>query len=65
MTDLFCQMLSGNVGLMFTNEEPKDVRLWFENYHSMEYARAGFVVPDTINLEEGECCYLFLFSIEV
>ena len=47
-------MLRGNVGLLFTNEEPAEVQQWFEKYHSMEYARAGFVVQEPISLKEGK-----------
>jgi mRNA turnover protein 4 len=46
-------MLKGNVGLLFTNEQSDIVRGWFDQYHSLEYARSGFTTSQDILLKEG------------
>lgn len=45
--------LLGEVGLLFTNRPPAEVRAWFDNYSELEYARAGFCATDTVTLPAG------------
>ncbi|XP_077268057.1 ribosomal protein LP0-like [Temnothorax americanus] len=44
---------SGQCGLLFTNRPKKQVIEWAEEYEEMEYARSGFVTPETVELPEG------------
>lgn len=41
------------MGLIFSNQEPKELAAYFENYRKNDYARAGFVATETIELPEG------------
>ncbi|KAG5309018.1 MRT4 protein, partial [Acromyrmex insinuator] len=45
--------MRGQCGLLFTNRPRKQVIEWAENYEEMEYARSGFVTPETVELPEG------------
>ncbi|XP_018352383.1 PREDICTED: mRNA turnover protein 4 homolog [Trachymyrmex septentrionalis] len=45
--------MRGQCGLLFTNRSKKQVIEWAENYEEMEYARSGFVTPETVELPEG------------
>ncbi|XP_018358007.1 PREDICTED: mRNA turnover protein 4 homolog [Trachymyrmex cornetzi] len=45
--------MRGQCGLLFTNRSKKQVMEWAENYEEMEYARSGFVAPETVELPEG------------
>jgi mRNA turnover protein 4 len=47
------QELEGNVGLLFTDEEPKVVTDYFESYHPADYARSGNEAKETVILPEG------------
>lgn len=40
-------------GLLFTNRTEKEVIKWMEDYSTLEYARSGFTVSDTVELPEG------------
>ncbi|XP_011869442.1 PREDICTED: mRNA turnover protein 4 homolog [Vollenhovia emeryi] len=40
-------------GLLFTNRPKKQVIQWAKEYGEMEYARSGFVTPETVELPEG------------
>lgn len=60
---LFLQLLRGNVGLLFTNEDNSVVKDWFESYYEMDHARSGFVATQRVALDEGKyiiLSYLFL-----
>ncbi|CAD6222382.1 GSCOCG00000943001-RA-CDS [Cotesia congregata] len=45
--------LHGQCGLLFTNKSKRQVLDWMDKYSEVEYARAGFIVPETIVLPEG------------
>merc|ERR1712093_400008 len=45
--------LEGDVGLLFTDEEPTVVTEWFETYKVPDYARAGNVATDDFVIPEG------------
>jgi mRNA turnover protein 4 len=45
--------LVGNVGLLLTSRPPAEVRKYFDEYEAPDYARAGFVAPETISLSAG------------
>ncbi|XP_018313818.1 mRNA turnover protein 4 homolog [Mycetomoellerius zeteki] len=45
--------MKGQCGLLFTNRPKQQVIEWTENYEEMEYARSGFVAPETVELPEG------------
>ncbi|XP_057328982.1 mRNA turnover protein 4 homolog [Microplitis mediator] len=45
--------LHGQCGLLFTNKSKSKVISWMNSYQEVEYARAGFIVPDTIVIHEG------------
>eukprot|EP00041_Stephanoeca_diplocostata_P006022 m.73534 g.73534 ORF g.73534 m.73534 type:complete len:219 (+) comp16124_c0_seq14:267-923(+) len=47
------ELVTGNIGLMFTNEDRDEVKEWFKSFSEPEYARAGNVATDTVVLEEG------------
>lgn len=48
--DSIAEDLSGNVGLLFTNRNPKDVQQFFKEYTVSDYPRAGFIPNETITL---------------
>ncbi|XP_022915970.2 mRNA turnover protein 4 homolog [Onthophagus taurus] len=45
--------LKGQCGLLFTNCTRKEVVEWFESFTYEDYARSGFKVDQTIELNEG------------
>ncbi|EZA54660.1 MRNA turnover protein 4-like protein [Ooceraea biroi] len=45
--------MKGQCGLLFTNRSKKQVIKWAEQYEELEYARSGFVTPETVELPEG------------
>lgn len=47
------QELKGQCGLLFTNRTKKQVVQWMDDYSELEYARSGFVAPETVELSEG------------
>eukprot|EP01119_Soliformovum_irregulare_P007822 TRINITY_DN20348_c0_g1_i1.p1 TRINITY_DN20348_c0_g1~~TRINITY_DN20348_c0_g1_i1.p1 ORF type:complete len:225 (-),score=45.66 TRINITY_DN20348_c0_g1_i1:22-696(-) len=47
------QKISGNCGLMFTNEAPTTVLEFFQSYRELDYARAGFEATQDVVLPEG------------
>lgn len=56
LIDFFCsqlQLLEGNRGLLFTNDEPKVVLEWFESYKKPDFARSGNVIDETFVLPAG------------
>jgi hypothetical protein len=46
-------MLEGNVGLLFTNEEPASVREWFGSFSRADFARSGNKVDEGFELPAG------------
>jgi len=47
------QQLEGNIGLLFTNEEPEVVTDWFHSFKKADFARSGNVAPETFTLPAG------------
>lgn len=47
------QLLEGNRGLLFTNEEPKVVLEWFADFKKEDFARSGNVIEETFVLPAG------------
>ncbi|XP_014473579.1 PREDICTED: mRNA turnover protein 4 homolog [Dinoponera quadriceps] len=45
--------MKGQCGLLFTNRTKKEVIEWANGYEKLEYARAGFVAPQSVKLPEG------------
>jgi len=45
--------LSGDVGLLFTNETKENVAEWFKKFSVKDYARSGNTATENITLEEG------------
>ncbi|XP_050456805.1 mRNA turnover protein 4 homolog [Cataglyphis hispanica] len=45
--------MKGQCGLLFTNRSKKQVVEWAQEYEEREYARSGFVTPETVELPEG------------
>ena len=39
---------------MFTNQSTEEVKAWFSQYCEKDFARAGFVAPQCIELKEGQ-----------
>jgi len=52
-TSHIAALLEGDVGLLFTDEEPTVVTEWFETYKVPDYARAGNVATDDFVIPEG------------
>lgn len=54
-TDLskLSKRLTGQVGLLFTETNKKEVLEWAKNYWAVEYARSGFRATETVVLPEG------------
>jgi len=46
-------LISGDVGLLFTNEKPQVVRDYFESFVKKDYARAGQEAPVDFTVPEG------------
>ncbi|KAI5481835.1 mRNA turnover protein 4 like protein [Pseudohyphozyma bogoriensis] len=45
--------LEGNIGILFTNEEPSVVTEWFESFKKDDFARSGNVVDEDFILPTG------------
>ncbi|KAI5280726.1 mRNA turnover and ribosome assembly protein [Ascosphaera aggregata] len=45
--------LTGAVGLLFTNRDPKDVLSYFEDFHPLDFARAGDVATRSFTIPQG------------
>ncbi|KAF2260173.1 mRNA turnover protein-like protein 4 [Lojkania enalia] len=48
--------LTGNVGLFFTNRDPKDVLEYFASYSQTDFARAGIQATQTFIVPAGVVC---------
>ncbi|KNC99539.1 uncharacterized protein SPPG_04929 [Spizellomyces punctatus DAOM BR117] len=51
---LISERLVGDVGLLFSNEGPEDVKKFFDDYVKADYARSGCVATETVQLPEGK-----------
>lgn len=47
------RLLSGNVGLLFTNKDVETTTKWFADFAEGEFARAGNTAPLTVKLDAG------------
>ncbi|KNZ59643.1 hypothetical protein VP01_1689g3 [Puccinia sorghi] len=47
------QLLEGDTGLLFTDEPPKVVVEWFDDYVKADYARKGNLATETVELPAG------------
>ncbi|KAK4519313.1 Heat shock transcription factor [Mucor velutinosus] len=45
--------LSSEVGLLFTNKQPEEVKTYFAEFVKPDYARSGAIATQTITLPEG------------
>ncbi|KAJ1970406.1 mRNA turnover and ribosome assembly protein, partial [Dimargaris verticillata] len=45
--------LTGDVGVFFTNQPPKEVKQFFDNYSQVDYARSGCIATKTVIIPEG------------
>jgi mRNA turnover protein 4 len=50
---LLTKYITGDVGLMFTNESVEDVKEFFENFRKPDYARAGNIANQTVVVPAG------------
>ena len=57
-------MLSGNVGLLFTNEDKEVVLKTLNNFTEIDYPKVGFVPNETIVVKKGKLTQ-FPHSMEV
>ncbi|GMT31755.1 hypothetical protein PFISCL1PPCAC_23052 [Pristionchus fissidentatus] len=57
------QLLKGQCGLMFTHSDKDEVIEYFRELKDADFARAGIIAPQTIELEEGPL-EQFAFSVE-
>ncbi|KAJ1921749.1 mRNA turnover and ribosome assembly protein [Mycoemilia scoparia] len=48
------ERLSGDVGLLFTNTGPKEIKSHFDGYRELDYARAGNRATFDVVVESGE-----------
>ncbi|KAL7302736.1 hypothetical protein TKK_0004785 [Trichogramma kaykai] len=55
--------ITGQRGLLFTNESKEKVLEWMDEYAEIEYARSGFVATETVVLPEGPL-EMFIHSME-
>ncbi|OLY78406.1 mRNA turnover protein 4-like protein [Smittium mucronatum] len=51
---LVSKLLTGEVGLLFSNDEPSYTIDFFKNYSESDYAKAGFVSTVSITVPAGE-----------
>ncbi|KAI9103160.1 ribosomal protein L10-domain-containing protein [Phlyctochytrium arcticum] len=51
---LVSDKLVGNVGLLFSNEEPEKIKQFFEDWVKQDYARSGSIATDTVTIPEGK-----------
>lgn len=49
------EKLSGDIGLMFTNEPAETVQEYMEVLCELDFARAGCVAPETITVKAADC----------
>ncbi|GMR30445.1 hypothetical protein PMAYCL1PPCAC_00640 [Pristionchus mayeri] len=56
-------LLKGQCGLMFTHADKDEVIAYFKDLKDADYARAGIIAPQTIELSEGPL-EQFAFSVE-
>ncbi|KAL0077088.1 ribosomal protein L10-domain-containing protein [Phycomyces blakesleeanus] len=47
------EQLNKEVGLLFTNKTPEEVKNYFEEFRQPDYARSGVVASQTIVVDEG------------
>ena len=47
------RLMSGNVGLLFTNKDVETTTKWFAEFAEGEYARAGNAAKQTVKLDAG------------
>ena len=47
------EYMTGECGILFTDETPKVVSEYFDNYSNEDFARAGDIAPKTIILKNG------------
>mmetsp|Transcript_41150 Transcript_41150/g.42047 ORF Transcript_41150/g.42047 Transcript_41150/m.42047 type:complete len:216 (-) Transcript_41150:62-709(-) len=47
------ERLTGNVGILFTNRSKEEVIRYFDEFEALEYAKAGVIPEETINIPEG------------
>ncbi|KAH9815107.1 ribosomal protein L10-domain-containing protein [Melampsora americana] len=52
-TGVLGKLLEGDTGLLFTDEDPKVVIEWFDDFVRDDYARKGNVATETVELPEG------------
>ncbi|KAG0903103.1 hypothetical protein G6F59_006784 [Rhizopus arrhizus] len=45
--------LSNEVGMLFTNKDPKEVQTYFDEFVHPDYARSGAIATQTVTLPEG------------
>lgn len=45
--------MTGDVGLLFTDEEPKVVTDWFESFKKDDFARTGNIVTESFEIPSG------------
>lgn len=57
------QYLRNNVGLLFTNREPAEVKQWFAEYKQPEYARSGNKAGKTVTINEGSGSVVVLLGV--
>jgi len=50
---LLSQRVTGQCGLLFTNEDPEQLQSFFSTFSSPDYPRAGFKATKTVQLNEG------------
>ncbi len=49
------EMLSGDIGLMFTNENNDKVTAYMEDLCEIDYARTGGIAPETVVVTAADC----------
>eukprot|EP00035_Acanthoeca_spectabilis_P022086 m.441941 g.441941 ORF g.441941 m.441941 type:complete len:218 (-) comp18726_c0_seq1:245-898(-) len=47
------KLVSGNVGLLFTNQDVEYTTNWFSEFGATEYSRSGNTATDTVQLPKG------------
>lgn len=45
--------MNSEVGLLFTNKQPQEVKAYFDEFVKPDYARSGAIATETITLPEG------------
>jgi mRNA turnover protein 4 len=49
----FSQLISGTVGILFTNEEPQVVIDWVDSFRKADFCRSGNIVDETFAIPAG------------